>query len=81
MGSHSQQDQALRDVQTLLATIKDEIETAGRTVKPAAQVKPDGAVYHVVIARNGIQKYVVTADSELGAMVQLKREIRAIGRK
>ena len=60
--------------------IQDEIEASGWTVSRVVRVQPDGTLLHVATARKGKHRCVVTADSELGAMVQLQKEIGEIGR-
>ena len=58
--------------------IQAEIEVKGWTVNRAVRVQPGGAMLHVATARKGKHRCVVTADSELGAVVQLQKDIREI---
>jgi hypothetical protein len=58
--------------------IQDEIEDVGWTVERAVKPQPGGGLHHIVTARKGQQRCMVTADSELAAMVQMKKEIGGI---
>jgi hypothetical protein len=40
--------------------------------------QPGGGLHHIVTARKGQQRCMVTADSELAAMVQMKKEIEEV---
>ena len=58
--------------------IQGEIEAKGWTVSRAVRVQGGGDMLHVATARKGKHRCVVTADSELGAMVALQKEIGEI---
>ena len=59
--------------------IQDESEAKGWSVTRAVKPRPpDGDLHHIVTARKGQQRCMVSADSEVGAMVQLKKEIEEI---
>ena len=58
--------------------IQDEIEAKGWTVTRAVKPQPGVGLHHIVTARKGQQRCMVTADSELAAMVQMKKEIGEI---
>ena len=58
--------------------IQDEIEAKGWTVTRAVKPEPGGDLYHIVPARRGEHLCMVTSDSELAAMVQMKKEIGGI---
>ena len=58
--------------------VQAEIEAKGWTVSRAVRVQAGGDMLHVATAQKGKHRCVVTADAELGAMIELQKEIGEI---
>ena len=58
--------------------IQNEIKAKRWAVTRAVKPQPGGGLHHIVTAMKGRQRCMVTADSELAAMVQMKKEIEEV---